>query len=91
SLQYRSNASMSDSAWWRQWRFSRLSKDDTLVNTRRLQGIYPSSLEMIGACVPLTTNIGLLLNSLRQDSEWRDRAGFNGHPDLIPAVNLLMQ
>ena len=25
------------------------------------------------------------------DSEWRDRAGFNGHPDLIPTVNLLMQ
>jgi hypothetical protein len=32
-----------------------------------------------------------LLNLLRQDSEWRDRAAFNGHPDLIPAVNLLMQ
>jgi hypothetical protein len=29
--------------------------------------------------------------TLRQDSEWRDRAGFNGHPDLIPAVNLPMQ
>jgi len=29
--------------------------------------------------------------TLRQDSEWRDRAGFNGHPDSIPAVNLLMQ
>jgi hypothetical protein len=25
------------------------------------------------------------------DSEWRDRTGFNGHPNLIPAVNLLMQ
>ena len=25
------------------------------------------------------------------DSEWRDRTGFNGHPDLIPAANLLMQ
>ena len=24
--------------------------------------------------------------TLRQDSEWRDRAGFNGRPDLIPAV-----
>ena len=24
-------------------------------------------------------------------SEWRDRAGFNGHYDLIPAVNLFMQ
>jgi len=24
--------------------------------------------------------------TLRQDSEWRDRAGFNGHPVLIPAV-----
>ena len=23
--------------------------------------------------------------------EWRDRAGFNGHPDSIPALNLLMQ
>ena len=32
-----------------------------------------------------------VINSLRQDSEWRDRAGFNGYPDLIPAVNLLMQ
>ena len=28
---------------------------------------------------------------LRQDSEWRDGAGFNGHRDRIPAVNLLMQ
>jgi hypothetical protein len=56
----------------------------------RLQGIDPCSAEKIGACVPLTTNIGVLLNSLRWDSEWRDRTGFNG-PDLIPAVNLLMQ
>ena len=23
--------------------------------------------------------------------KWRDGVGFNGHPDLIPAVNLLMQ
>jgi len=22
--------------------------------------------------------------TLREDSQWRDRAGFNGHPDLIP-------
>ena len=35
--------------------------------------------------------IGVELNSLRQDSEGRHRAGFNSHPDLIPAVNLLMQ
>jgi hypothetical protein len=48
-------------------------------------------VEKIGACVPLTTMIGVELNALRQDSEGRDRAGFNGHPDLIPAVNLLMQ
>ena len=47
--------------------------------------------EKIGACVPLTTMIGVEFNSLRQDSEGRDRAGFNGHPDLIPAVNLPMQ
>jgi hypothetical protein len=34
----------------------------------------------------------VLLNSLRWDSEWReDRAGYNGHSDLIPTVNLLMQ
>ena len=61
------------------------------VNTSRLQGIYPCSVEKIGAGVPLTTNSGVLLNSLRWDSEWRDRTGFNGHPNLIPAVNLLMQ
>ena len=29
--------------------------------------------------------------TLRQDSEWRDGAGFNGRRDRIPAVNLLMQ
>ena len=57
----------------------------------RLQGIYPCSLQKIGACAPLAINIGVLLNSLRQDSDGRDCAGFNGHPDLGPAVNLLMQ
>jgi hypothetical protein len=44
----------------------------------------------IGARVPLTTNIGVLLNSfvgIRNGG----RAGFNGHTDLIPAVNPLMQ
>ena len=46
--------------------------------------------EKIGACVPLTAMIGVSFNSLR-DSEWRDRTGFNGHPYLVPAVNLLMQ
>jgi len=25
------------------------------------------------------------------DSEWRGRAGFNSHADLIPAANLIMQ
>jgi hypothetical protein len=30
-------------------------------------------------------------NWLRQDSEGQDRAGFNGHPDLIRAMNRLMQ
>jgi hypothetical protein len=64
---------------------------EQLVNRSRLQGIYPCSVERIGAYVPLTTNIGVLLNLLRWDSEWRDRAGFNGHPNLIPDVNLLMQ
>jgi hypothetical protein len=38
---------------------------------------------------------GKLLSPLTKQtrfvSEWRDRAGFNRHPDLIPAVNLLMQ
>jgi hypothetical protein len=32
-----------------------------------------------------------LTKQTRFVSEWRDRAGFNRHPDLIPAVNLLMQ
>ena len=35
--------------------------------------------------------IGVSFNSLRQDAEGRDRAGFNGHPDLIPAAILRMQ
>jgi hypothetical protein len=35
--------------------------------------------------------IGLSFNSLGQDSELRGLAAFNGHPDSIPAVNLLMQ
>jgi hypothetical protein len=34
--------------------------------------------------------IGVSFNALRSDSEGRDRAAFNGHPDLISAVNLLM-
>ncbi len=29
--------------------------------------------------------------TLRQDAEWPDRAGFNGHADLITTVNLLMR
>jgi hypothetical protein len=34
--------------------------------------------------------IGVSFHALRSDSEGRDRAAFNGHPDLISAVNLLM-
>jgi hypothetical protein len=31
------------------------------------------------------------LNAHDWESEWRDRTGFNNHPELIPAVNLLMR
>lgn len=34
--------------------------------------------------------VWLNLNSKQEvDYEWRDRPGFHGHPDLIPAVNLV--
>jgi hypothetical protein len=36
-----------------------------LLTRCRLQGIYPCSVEKIGACVPIITNIGVLLISLR--------------------------
>jgi hypothetical protein len=67
-----------------------LHQNQRLPTISRLQVIYSCSVEKIG-CVPLTTNIGVLLSSLRWVSEWRDRTGFNVHPHLIPAVNLLMQ
>lgn len=47
--------------------------------------------ERTGASAFLTTIAGVKSNALRQGPEGRDRAGFNGHPDLIAAVKLLRQ
>ena len=41
--------------------------------------------------VPPTTDIGLLSNSFRQDSEWRRPRSFNRHSALILTENLRMQ
>jgi hypothetical protein len=35
--------------------------------------------------VPLTPLTGVKINSFPYDSKGRDRAGFKGHPDLIPS------
>jgi hypothetical protein len=72
----------------------------------QLLGIYPRSVELVllpdSRCSSLLVprKIGSSAanrlveqtrNSLRQDSEWQDRAGFNGLSDLIRAMNRLMQ
>ena len=46
-------------------RYPGVEAPSEFLDAGRLQGIYPYSVEKIGACVPLTTNIGVLLNSLR--------------------------
>ena len=46
-----------------------------LLTISQLQGIYPCSMEMIGARVPLTTNIGVFETRFVSDSGSRGREG----------------